>query len=217
MKLKVGNTYEINNGSVYKCTVMYGDDPMGVDECGFGPFIINNNCYQIDGTFGSGGVEELNVKRCLEDDKGQTLSDLNVKEGDVVECVESKGGSYTYEGTINTVNKNLGTKNDDPNNKGGFMPDNPHLWRILSRASDKWITEEPATTDGYDVSYYMGVAIAWRKQPEPEPVIEVVKRRVRVCDDGFIVNEPKCSGPNATLKGVTKDGKPVGMWTIQMD
>jgi hypothetical protein len=68
MKLEVGKKYELNNGEVYECTEMKGEDPLVSDDYGFGPFVINNCLYHQDGRFGTGSFDnDMDVYRCVDD------------------------------------------------------------------------------------------------------------------------------------------------------
>ena len=64
-----------------------------------------------------------------------TLAELDVKAGDVVEFVEGVDGMYKdLVGTKHKVESNGGTE-VPPNERGGFLPNNKHVWRIISRAT----------------------------------------------------------------------------------
>lgn len=67
IKIEVGKTYELNNGEVHKCESMYGNDPLRVNDLGYGPFVINNVLYHQDGRFGEGSYSDLDVKRCIDE------------------------------------------------------------------------------------------------------------------------------------------------------
>lgn len=69
IKLEVGKKYELNNGEVYGCTKVHGDDPLAVDYSGYGPFVIDGMLYHQDGTFaGRDAIQEYRgVKRCVDD------------------------------------------------------------------------------------------------------------------------------------------------------
>ena len=71
----------------------------------------------------------------------------------------------------------------------------------------------------YEFSYHNGIATHYRVVT---PLVEVVEERVKFNENASIKGGFKLEGhyvglPNATLKGETHDGKPVGVWTITMD
>ena len=135
---------------------------------------------------------------------GQTLADLDVRPGDVVECV--KTGNQT---TVTHFSGGAWFGDGD-------LPQYPYsgdpVFRIVSRAADEWslCPDDYVTQDDHECTYHKGVPVAYR-------VIEVVKdvdKRVR-WDGGYLVTGV-CSD-NATLRGQTRNGKPVGQWVIDMD
>ena len=67
MKLEVGKTYKLNNGEVHKCERMWDEDPLSVDEYGYGPFVIHGMCYHMNGVFAGGKSEDYNVASCVDD------------------------------------------------------------------------------------------------------------------------------------------------------
>ena len=134
--------------------------------------------------------------------KGQTLQDLNVKAGDVVECVEWIGDTYKAGDVV--------TYGDV------WMSHAAGLWRIITRASDpQWLPcpSDYTSQDNHEVTYHMGVPTHYYVNG---PVVVDVEKRVyfEISDNmGCIYYH----SANATLRGQTYDGKPVGQWVIDMD
>lgn len=97
MKLEVGKKYLLNNSMFGKCTRMEGEDPLAVDNYGYGPFVVREMCYHQDGTFGSRESDQRN--HGIKAEVG-TLQSLDVKAGDVVQCVvaTTEGRSIFTEG-----------------------------------------------------------------------------------------------------------------------
>jgi hypothetical protein len=158
-----------------------------------------NNQYGFEVLFSFGNVWHVHEADDLSH-YGQTVADLNVKAGDVVECVEWCGDLHNKGDVV--------TYGDECISRGAG------LWRIISRASDtQWNPCEPDYTpqDSHEVSYYMGVATHWR---------EVVAVEVDVDEPVYFDGShlqyltPK---RNATLRGKALNGKPVGQWVIDMD
>ena len=144
---------------------------------------------------------------------GQTLADLNVKAGDVVEMV---GGLYSgHQYKASDCGKLIDMNSDGEEHYGYWDRYNSGLFRIISRASDapQWKVCEPDYTpqDNHEVSYHMGVATHWREVEAKEVDVE---RRVNV-DREFDMYVTQ--NANATLRGKTLNGKPVGQWVIDMD
>lgn len=77
VRLEVGKRYELNNGEVHECTRMMGDDPLAVNEYGYGPFVVNGMCYHQDGRFANSALPDggYSVKRCVEPAKTLQLEE----------------------------------------------------------------------------------------------------------------------------------------------
>lgn len=141
---------------------------------------------------------------------GQTLKDLNVKPGDVVSPTEVFCAPITV-GKEYTIVRNNAFENDI----GNIAWPIKSKFRIISRAADEWTLcpTDYVEETGHECTYHMGVPVAYR-------VVEVplvdVERRVHLEMD----ENMGCMfyhDPNATLRGQTRNGKPVGQWVIDMD
>ena len=131
--LEVGKEYELNNGEVHKCQKMFGADPKAKSEAGFGPFIIDGCCYQENGVFGTGAINDKNVRGPAVG----TLAELDVKPGDVVRHVVYWDGRIDVLQGHLIINAALGIS------KSGvviFGPETGSTFRIISRAEH---TAEP--------------------------------------------------------------------------
>ena len=125
--LEVGKEYELNNGEVYKCQKMFGTDPKAKSEAGFGPFVIDGCCYQENGVFGTGAINDKNVRGPAVG----TLAELDVKPGDVVEHVAYWDGRDDVIQGYLIINAALGIS------KSGvviFGSETGSTFRIISRA-----------------------------------------------------------------------------------
>ena len=86
IKLEVGKKYELNNGEVHECTKMRGDDPLRINDSGFGPFIIDGMYYHQDGRFADCDSDyPLSVKRCVTDDTSNALDELAELDAPLIE------------------------------------------------------------------------------------------------------------------------------------
>ena len=129
---------------------------------------------------------------------GPTLEELNVKAGDVVECVKMGVDRYCYPiDMTRTISERGSWCGMYPNLCKG-------LFRIISRAADKWTVCEADYTeqDNHEVSYHMGVPVAWRE----------VADKIMTCEEPCVIG-----GEAYIAKGKTLNGKPVGQWIINMD
>lgn len=141
MKLEVGKKYVLNNGNIEECTKMYGDDPLSVDDLGFGPFTLGGMKYHQDGRFADcERDDELSVKHECGPLETGTLAELDVNVGDTVECLEWHGSSYTA-GVNYTVGgvDNYGFTIDPKEPWGKFRivyraAETPTLWRDMTDA-----------------------------------------------------------------------------------
>lgn len=93
MKLEVGKKYELNNGKVITIDEMTYDDPLHINNCGYGPFYSRSvGLFHQDGRFARGLTDDLNVKRCLDDPRitaGNTYTSIN---GRKWECIFVRDG-----------------------------------------------------------------------------------------------------------------------------
>jgi len=76
IKIEVGKKYELNGGGVVECGRMSGDNELGINDNGYGPFILEGMCYHQDGRFGAeDSSHNLSVKREWTDKpEGKTLA-----------------------------------------------------------------------------------------------------------------------------------------------
>ena len=193
--LKVGNEYELNNGEVWECMEMYGDDPLSEDEFGCGPFQLNGVLYHQDGRFADQDISNpLSVRQCV---KG-TLADIDAKPGDVVRHVAYfDGRDDVFQGEL-VINSEL-----CPCAFGDemFGSDSRSIFRLISRAADT--TDTPtifrdmtdaekgalllAAHGGAVIEYYSDKNMEWvcvgkpswvsgkAYRIKPEPTTETVK------------------------------------------
>jgi hypothetical protein len=84
VKLEVGKFYERNDGKVFECTEIHGDDPLRVGDDGYGPFVIDNMLYHQDGRFGEHDLNFfLSIKREVTKE-GKPVEKYQFKVGDRV-------------------------------------------------------------------------------------------------------------------------------------
>ena len=174
MKIEVGKKYELNNGEVHECTHMRGDDLISVDDFGYGPFVINDILYHQDGRFADADADhEYSVKREWTEGETGMLAELDVKPGDVVECVVSEG-CFT-QGKLYKVEEN-GSIEDDVGDawrsvgRRLYMPES--IFRIISRASDTpktWGEMTNAEKGGIALGFVQGETVqCWQDGDTPE-------------------------------------------------
>ena len=164
--LEVGKEYELNNGEVHKCGEMFRTDPKAKSEAGFGPFLIDGCCYQENGVFGTGTINDKNVRGHAVG----TLAELGVKPGDVVEHVTfGNGKGVSVKGHL-TINAALGIRKSIVVTFGYH---DVSTFRIISRA------EHTAKTD--DISKFSN----WeRVEGEGSGLYAFVKYRISAAGVG---------------------------------
>lgn len=157
--------------------------------------------------------EETNshIGQTVLDHYGQTLAELNVKAGDVVEFLSDLVGNSKY-----TILDNMCLRSDLCVCIDYRSPwDSCNKFRIITRATSQthWLPCPPdyKPQDNHEVTCHMGVPTHYYVT---EPVLVDVEKRVRF--DGRDISRLS-NHHNATLRGQTRDGKPVGQWTIDMD
>lgn len=93
MKLEVGKKYELNNGEVITIDEMIYDDPLHINNCGYGPFYSHSvGLFHQDGRFAGGDCPNIDVKHCLDDPRitaGNTYTSIN---GRKWECIFVRDG-----------------------------------------------------------------------------------------------------------------------------
>lgn len=138
--LKVGNTYTTNDGRSVTIVGMLGDNPCEVDNLGYGPFVSKEfGLYHSDGKFGSRNCVNLDISDVDASPQTGTLKELNVKPGDVVECIRGGGRPAIIVGENgDTVYKYK---------SGNGMPISwaVETYKIISRAA----TRDPELTSPY--------------------------------------------------------------------
>lgn len=187
MKLQVGKTYELNDGTIAKCESMRGDDPLAVDGSGYGPFLVDGCCYHQDGKFGARRHPSFDVRRCVDgegkpdmDKEYKTLRELDVRPGDVVECmtcttdvwtvgktygvVESTNEKYPFEVECNYPQSQRSSVSTFRIVSRASRNDTPKLWRdmtpeekgalLLARHEDRHI-------ESYDADNNNWYHVAW--------------------------------------------------------
>lgn len=112
MKIEVGGTYELNDGKTHECTHMNGNNPLAINEFGYGPFVLDGMLYHQDGRFADCGADYiLSVKRRIDTpqtwgkmtdaEKGALL--LAYHEGKDIQCLQD-GETPEYWGDIDRPN-----------------------------------------------------------------------------------------------------------------
>mgnify|MGYP000197386138 CR=1 FL=1 len=143
------------------------------------------------------------------------LQNCGAVAGDTVLCTASD--PYFYE-----VGKEYAVTGAEGDNEvrvqGVQMGMSGHF--VVVKPTSGWlpILSGQAYSSKYEFSYHNGVATHYRVVT---PLVEVAEDRVRLRKNfingiwGATTDNTKSA--NATLKGETHDGKPVGVWTITMD
>lgn len=197
-KFKVGDRVVVKNSDYYKRHI--GSVGTVVDTCmDTANVVIDGQDDGFDWHFTFSNLTHY----------GKTLAELNVKAGDVVSPTEV----YTAPITIGKEYRMVG--ND------GFKNDNgnvywPHMskFRIVSRAEEWTICPANYTPqDNHDVTYHMGLPVSYRLADVP---LVDVEKRVQL-ELGIHMDCMFYHDTNATLRGQTRNGKPVGQWVIDVD